>query len=284
VVAELTGKITETIGGPDPGLVDGDFGAARFREPQGMALAGDTLYVADRGNHAIRAVDLRARQVATVAGTGRKGEGRIRGGVALQTDLRSPWDLAYREGGLDVAMAGSHQIWRLDLPKMEITPLAGSGLEQLIDGGFAESAFAQPSGLWLDGAKLYVADSETSAVREIDLARRRVRTLVGTGLFDFGFRDGQGRAAQLQHPIGIAGRGDMLYVADTFNSAVRTIDLKAGALVGTLHVTGIGGFDEPSGASAHGDTLYVADANNHRIVAIDLNTRVARALTLRLPD
>jgi len=246
-----------------------------------MALVGGALYVADRNNHAIRAVDLAAHTVTTIAGTGRKGTGRAVGGPALQTDLRSPWDLQWRDGGLDIAMAGSHQVWRLDLAKGELRVLAGSGHEQIIDGAAGDAAFAQPSGLWLTGDRLYVADSESSAVREIDLAKGRVETLVGTGLFDFGFVDGVGKQAKLQHPIGIAGRDGLLYVADSFNNAIRTID-RASKTVTTLPLPGAGPLDEPSGLSVDGDMLYIADTNHHRLVAIDLRTGAATEVKVAL--
>jgi thiol-disulfide isomerase/thioredoxin len=281
LIAGLGGKVESVIGGAEPGLQDGDFQTARFQEPQGMALDGDTLYVADRNNHAIRAVDLNAKTVTTIAGTGHKGSSRVKGGMALATDLRSPWDISLRSGGLDIAMAGSHQIWRLDLQKKELAVLAGSGHEHIIDGYLNASAFAQPSGLYLRGEKIYVADSETSAIREIDLASGRVDTLVGTGLFDFGRKDGHGKSAKLQHPLGVTGAGDKLYIADSFNNALRVLDLADDDLVSTLAITGVGDLNEPSGLSLSESTLYVADTNNHRLIAVDIATGEAKLVPLQ---
>ncbi|MDP8225059.1 MAG: thioredoxin-like domain-containing protein [Candidatus Lernaella stagnicola] len=281
LIAERDGRVVETIGGKDDGFVDGNFATARFFEPQGLALNGGTLYVADRNNHAIRAIDLQARTVKTIAGTGRKGNDRSKGGKPLAVDLRSPWDVAWRDGGLDIAMAGSHQIWRLDLGEDEIGVLAGSGHEQIIDGYLNASAFAQPSGLHVDGEKLYIADSETSAVRRIDLETGKVETLVGTGLFDFGFKDGKGKRAKLQHPLGITGRDGKLYIADSFNNALRILDLNDEDSVTTLAVSGVGDLNEPSGLTLEGGILYVADTNNHRVLSVRLADRSASEVTLK---
>ena len=74
-----------------------------------------------------------------------------------------------------------------------------------MDGPRETACFAQPSGLALDpqGRHLYVADSETSAVRRIDLATGAVTTLLGAGLFAFGDVDGPLEEARLQHPLGV---------------------------------------------------------------------------------
>ena len=70
VVASLDGQVLETVGTGDKGFKDGAFDEASFHDPQGMALDGDTLYVADTKNHAVRRVDLHQKRVETVAGIG----------------------------------------------------------------------------------------------------------------------------------------------------------------------------------------------------------------------
>ena len=70
VQTDLEGKAPVVIGSGAEGLVDGGYDKARFNRPQGMYLEGETLYVADTENHAIRAVDLKAKHVTTIAGTG----------------------------------------------------------------------------------------------------------------------------------------------------------------------------------------------------------------------
>ena len=281
VQTDRDGRITAVYGGAGAGFVDGAASVARFNEPQGMALDGTLLYVADRNNHAIRAIDLKKHIVTTIAGTGKKGTSRRIATDPRGAALRSPWALSLRDNGLDIAMAGSHQIWRYDFGEKHLKVLAGSGYENIVDGSFEHAAFAQPSGLWRSDDKTYVADSETSAVRVLDFKARTVSTIVGTGLFIFGLKDGNGTKALLQHPLGITGSGKRLYVADTFNSALRTIDLDKDNLVSTVHLHDIDGLSEPSGLSMNKGLLYIADTNHHRIVVADVATWKARVLKIR---
>src|SRR5581483_1160882 len=172
--------------------VDGPFASAQFDDPQGLALDGETLYVADRKNHSIRALDLKAGTVRTAAGVGAQDRGnRFGGGPAQKTGLNSPWDLLRIGRTIYVAMAGHHQIWTFDLDKNVVEPYAGDGRENIRDGALSRAEFAQPSGLTTDGTWLYVADSEVSAVRQVGLnGNSDVNTLVGQGLFTFGDKDG----------------------------------------------------------------------------------------------
>ncbi|HEY0101288.1 MAG TPA: thioredoxin-like domain-containing protein [Pyrinomonadaceae bacterium] len=174
VVAKLDGTLLDTIGTGERGATDGAFERATFHRPQGLALDADALYVADTENHLIRRVDLKARTVSTIAGTGAQaagGFGEETGRAPAQsTPLNSPWDLQLAQRTLYIAMAGPHQIWQLDLARGQISVFAGSGREARLDGARLSSAFAQPSGLTTDGSKLYVADSESNIIRAIDLS------------------------------------------------------------------------------------------------------------------
>src|SRR5207302_1938060 len=107
------------------------------------------------------------------------------------------------KGKLYIAMAGHHQIWTLDVVKERVDPFAGSGREDIDDGPLDKAEFAQPSGLATDGKTLWVADSETSAVRAMPLdGTGEVTTVVGQGLFEFGDVEGVGKAVRLQHAEG----------------------------------------------------------------------------------
>jgi DNA-binding beta-propeller fold protein YncE len=294
VRAALDGSTHEVIGSGEPGLVDGDYATAQFRSPQGMALDAtrQTLYVADTGNHVIRRIDLQSQLVTTVAGTGAQELRRHAPGAweaALQTPLNSPWDLCLLAGKLYIAMAGPHQIWVYDPASETIGVLAGSGAEGRVDGAAAQAAFAQPSGITTDGARLYIADSEISCVRAIDLdgktGEARARTLAGGDLFQFGDRDGRGDLARMQHPLGVAWvrvgdpGGGSVYVADTYNHKIRRLDPATRELTGFAGKGSAGAedgsaavarFSEPGGLSyAHG-ALYVADTNNHAVRVVSL--------------
>lgn len=284
VVTDLDGKKLDVVGGGPPARVDGDFTQARFNDPQGMALRGDTLYVADRKNHCLRAVDLKARTVRTVAGTGEQDrESRFRSGPALKTGMNSPWDLYLVGDKLFVAMAGHHQIWTLDLKTDRLEPYAGNGRENIQDGTLLEAEFAQPSGLTSDGKDLYVADSEVSAIRPVPLdGKSMVRTLVGEGLFEFGDVDGVAEKVRLQHALGVAWYNGQLFVADTYNSKLKVIDPAKRSC--TTFLGGEGVFNEPAGLSVAGDKLYVADTNAHRIRVVDLKTKAVTTLKLEGVD
>src|ERR671919_361227 len=186
VVTKLDGALIDTIGTGDAGAADGLFDKATFNRPQGLALSGDTLYVADTENHLIRRIDLKSRTVETIAGTGQQSREYFKTGPARSVALSSPWDLQLAGRVLYVAMAGPHQIWQLDLDKNEVSTFAGSGREARLDGPLLESGFAQPSGMAILGQTLYIADSESNIIRGIDLTSGQVKTLVGGDLFEFG--------------------------------------------------------------------------------------------------
>lgn len=296
VVSDLAGKVQAVIGSGSPGKADGSFDKAQFDDPQGMAVKGDTLYIADRRNHSIRAVDLKAKTVTTIAGNGTQ-EGNFENRrltepvPAKSIGLNSPWDLLLiGDNLLYIAMAGHHQIWVMDLAKNTVAPFAGNGRENIKDGPLSSAEFAQPSGLATDGEFLYVADSEVSAVRKVPLdGKGRVETLVGRGLFEFGDKDGPGRSekredeARLQHALGVAYRDGKLYVADTYNSKVKVIDPKTGVVS-----TFLGGekkeaeplFIEPAGISSTAGKLYLADTNAHRLRVVDTATKKVDTLPL----
>jgi thiol-disulfide isomerase/thioredoxin len=286
VVTDLAGQKIDVAGTGEPGKGDGAFAKATFNDPQGMALSGDKLYVADRRNHLIRLVDLKEKTVETIAGTGLQGEDRLRGGPALKTGLNSPWDILLLGDKLYIALAGHHQIWTLDLSKDLLTRFAGNGREDLEDGPLSASSFAQPSGLASDGTSLYVADSEVSAIRQVPLdGKSEVKTIVGRGLFEFGDRDGIGDKVRLQHALGVHFHDGVLYVADTYNSKIKVIDPAT-----HTSTTFLGGeadgwmagplFSEPGGLSYANGKLYVADTNAHRVRVIDLKTKAVSTLEL----
>jgi len=139
---------------------------------------------------------------------------------------------------------------------------AGTTNEGLLDGPLADAWFAQTSGLAPGGDRLWLADSETSSVRWV--SEGVVRTAVGTGLFDFGLRDGAADQALLQHPLGVTVLPDgSVAVCDTYNGAVRRL---ADGQVTTVAT----GLAEPSGAVVDGDSLLVVESAAHRLTRVPL--------------
>lgn len=287
VITKLDGTLLETIGTGERGVADGPFAAASFYRPQGLALDGNALYVADTENHLIRRINLKLKTVETVAGTGQQSHDYFKAGPALQVGLNSPWDLQLVGKTLYIAMAGPHQVWQLDLNKNEISTFAGSGREERADGALLQAGFAQPSGITTDGERLYTADSEANIIRAIDLQEGQVTTLVGGDLFEFGDVDGTGDDVRLQHPLGILAIGDKLLIADTYNHKIKELNPRT-RTVKTFAGTGKPGqadgaapsFYEPGGLSLANGKLYVADTNNHAVRVIDLGTK--QTSTLRI--
>ncbi|MGB2571426.1 NHL domain-containing thioredoxin family protein [Micromonospora citrea] len=263
------------IGSGVRGRADGPAGSAGFSEPQGLCLlpahaaevAGYDLVVADTVNHLLRGVKLATGEVVTVAGTGRQWRSTADDHAhdALSVDLSSPWDLAWYDGRVVIAMAGIHQLWWFDPIKRTAGMYAGTTVEALRDGPLAEAWMAQPSGLSVsaDGTRLWVADSETSAVRYVE--NGVLGTAVGQGLFDFGHVDGPAERALLQHPLGVCALPDgSVLIADTYNGAVRRFD------PGTGQVSTVAdGLAEPSDLvlTADGDVLVVESAA-HRLTRL----------------
>jgi len=254
-------RIERVIGDGTAGYRDGD--APRFRHPQGLDFRGDALYVADAGNHSVREISVVTGATRTIAGTGRQ--------LRTQRDLdagalSSPWDLCIADDQVHVAMAGIHRLWTIHLDTGAAAPSSGTGAEALHDGPHSEAALAQPMGICVAGDTIAFADSESSAIRLADLdPAGGVRTVVGTGLFDFGDVDGVGDDARLQHPQGIAAAEDgRLLVCDSYNDSLRWVDPSSRAVT-----TWVRGLHEPEGLALDDRFVYVADTNAHRIVVVN---------------
>lgn len=301
-ISRVTGRIKRVFGSGSRGFGNGSASEASFDSPRGMAISdsGRTLYVADTGNHAVRAVDLQSGSVRRIAGTGNRGyHYPPPPGPLPAVTLRSPWDLVIEKQRLYVAMAGSHQLWWIDLHAGDAGYLAGSGAEGAHNGRAFAARLAQPSGVALGGdGTLYFADTESSSIRRYRAAGSipqeggKVETVAGpTGsLFAYGLVDGS--EARFQHPKDIDVAEGTVYVADTYNHAIRALDVETGIV--ELIAGGESGwvdgptpqFNRPSSIDVSRGVAYIADTNNHAIRRLDLDTRVASTLILSttLPD
>ncbi|MCD0443520.1 NHL domain-containing thioredoxin family protein [Glycomyces sp. A-F 0318] len=288
--------VTAVIGTGERGRTDGP--EPRFNEPQGLVLlpeavaaaVGYDVVVADTAGHLLRGVDLAAGTAVTVAGTGRQWRMDRGSDAALDVDLSSPWDLAWFEDRVVVAMAGIHQLWSFDPVAATAGPYAGTTVESLKDGPLDQVWMAQPSGLAVGpaangGERLWLVDAETSALRWVEGGE--MRTAVGQGLFDFGHVDGPAAEALMQHPLGLAVLPDgRIAVADTYNGALRVFDPETGR-VATL----ASGLAEPSDVVVLGGRVHVVESAAHRLTAPDLDEaavggrhhRVARKRTKVAP-
>lgn len=297
VVTNLQGQFVSQVGDGTPGFVDGTISEAKFCRPQGVAFNPEksVLYVADTENHALRQVDFSSGQVVTLAGDGTKGRDYLGGKKGRNQQLNSPWDVNIVESGskLLVVMAGSHQIWTYNLADQVAQAFSGNGYERNNNGPTGKlSSWAQPSGIALSADKrtAFVADSESSSIRELDLSTGGSKLLAGgdpffsDNLFQFGDVDGNLDAVRLQHPLGICTDVDpnLVYIADSYNHKIKVLDLSSRSIQ-TLAGSGSAGlvdgkgqgarFSEPAGiVIGPGKLLYVADTNNNAIRVIDLGT------------
>lgn len=248
-----------------------------FEEPQGVCVLpsdaaerlGYDLLVADTVNHRIASIRLSDGRIRTEAGTGEQLRERSGGGAAHKQPLSSPWDIVWWLDRAVIAMAGTHQLWALHLAtepeNNTVAVLAGTSAEGLRDGAADEAWLAQPSGLAVSasGDRVWIADSETSALRSIvvDDNGFRLETHIGEGLFDFGFVDGVRSQARMQHPLGVAEAADgTVLVADTYNGAIRRFDPVTQVLS-----TALTGLSEPSDVLLLDDGLIVVESSAHRV-------------------
>lgn len=272
-LAEDAETVVRRIGSGTRAFADGGPEQASFSEPQGLALLDDgSVVVADTVNHALRRLDLVSGEVTTLAGTGKQWwQGSATRGPAREVDLSSPWDVAVFGGKVWIAMAGVHQLWTYDPAADTVAVAAGTTNEGLVDGPGAEAWFAQPSGLAATAERLWLADSETSALRWVDLDGD-VHTAVGTGLFDFGHRDGAAGQALLQHPLGVTALPDgSVAIADTYNHALRRYDPATGEV--TTLATDL---REPSDAVLVGEDIVVVESARHRLTRLRLPEEAVR--------
>lgn len=285
------GSVLFKMGNGEAGNKDGSFEEAAFDQPQGMAYdkSKDVLYIADTENHLIRKAELKSRQISSIAGTGKQASQYLLKGKGIKLALNSPWDLALDENGhLYIAMAGFHQLWYLNTETLEAKVYAGSGREDISDGGKLHAMLAQPSGICYNSGVLYIADSETSSVRLIN--KQEVITLAGTGLFDFGDKDGKYPYSKLQHPMGIDIYKGIIYIADTYNNKIKTLEIK-NKKIQTIcgysnsgYKDGIASetlFNEPNDVKYFKGKLLIADTNNHLIRQTDLQSGITETLDVK---
>ncbi|KAJ1297421.1 hypothetical protein BS78_01G374800 [Paspalum vaginatum] len=306
VVTNLEGQFICQVGSSEEGLVDGPFDAALFNRPQGVAYNSkrNILYVADTENHALREINFVDETVKTLAGNGTKGSDYKGGRQGTNQVLNSPWDICYdpSKDTVYIAMAGQHQIWKHTVRDSVTKVLSGDGYERNLNGSSTtNTSFAQPSGISLapDLQDLFVADSESSSIRAVNLKTGGSRLLAGgdpvfpENLFRFGDYDGTGSDVLLQHPLGVVYASDkQVYIADSYNHKIKRLD-PVTRKVTTIAGTGRAGYkdgpglsaqlSEPAGLVEVGDgRLLVADTNNNTIRYITLSEKGSEVKTLDL--
>ena len=164
------GTVATLAGNGERGFADGPGGTARFNAPAGIAVAGETVYVADQGNDLVRKVAPDGT-VSTLAGAGQRG---FTDGPPELAQFNAPTGLAVDGAGvLYVADRGNDLIRRVT-PAGAVGSFAGAGERGFADGPTRMAQFNAPSGVALDRAgNLYVADEGNNLVRKVTTGRPR---------------------------------------------------------------------------------------------------------------
>jgi sugar lactone lactonase YvrE len=280
---DLKTRRTTDIAGNGQRAYAGDGGratAGSLNMPHEIAFdARGHLYIAERDNHVVRKVDGATGVISTLAGTGVAGFSGD-GGAASQAQLRQPHSIALeRDRRLLVCDVGNHRIRAVDLSTGTIETIGGTG-ERLPtpDGApLSGTPLTGPRTMVVDrDGSIYLALREGNAIYRIDPAKRTVRHLAGTGEQGYSGDGGPAKLARLAGPKGLALSARILYLADTENHAIRSIDLDRGTIA-TVLGTGVRGdgpetnplkckLSRPHGLFAERDgTLYVTDSEAHRI-------------------
>lgn len=278
---DASGNVASVAGTGTAGF-SGDGGTATtalLSGPRGLALdSAGVLYVADAGNHCIRA--LNAGTISTVAGQGTTAGNTGDGGLATAALLSGPAAVAVDGAkNLFIADTGNNRVRRVDAGTKNIDFFAGTGASGFSgDAAAAGSAtLAAPAGVLVDGSgNVYVSDTSNARVRRIDTTKT-IATLAGGGTAGPG-DGGSPAAAQLSQPIGLAldSTGGLL-IADAGAHRIRLVPA-AGGTISTFAGTGSSGNTGDGGAatsatlnapraiatSAQG-TVYVVDTGNNRV-------------------
>ncbi|GFP87939.1 nhl repeat-containing protein 2 [Phtheirospermum japonicum] len=259
-------------------------------------VLNDRLFISDSNHNRIVVTDLDGNFKVQIGSSGEEGfrDGNFDDAMFNRPQLlNSPWDVCFEPVTeiVYIAMAGQHQIWKHNTLDGTTRAFSGDGYERNLNGS---SQF-----VLIDLKEAYIADSESSSIRALDLGTGGSRLLAGgdplfsDNLFKFGDHDGVGSEVLLQHPLGIfCGNNGQIYVADSYNHKIKKLDL-ASRRVTTIAGTGKAGFkdgsaseaqlSEPSGLVEAGNgTLFIADTNNSIIRYLDLNKKEAVLVTLEL--
>lgn len=283
IISSLKGEIIVKIGSEIKGFNDGSFSKAQFNAPQAVLYDGKNLLIADTENHAIRIADFSSRTVKTLIGSGILGEAIIdEVSDPKKIELYSPTDLEFfpDNKNLVIANAGTNQILNFNLESKILRPLAGNGDLGRKDGKFPNNSLAQTADMAVFNNKLYLIDSLSSSLRQLDKDGNLQTLIKGRNLN----QKNNIQPSSLQLPQALFVDDTGIYIADTLNHKIKKYDFNSGQLLelfGSTRGNDIGNkltLDEPCGLVAMLDRIYISDTNNNRIILANRGSKASELL------
>lgn len=295
-----TGEVRTIAGYPGTsGRQDGVGYDARFNSPRRGLRIGNSLFIADTGNHVIRVIDIPTAAVSTLAGeSGVAGFADTGQGTTGKARFNSPGDLTTDGTFLYVADTGNHVIRRLAPWTGTVVTIAGTpGKSGLLDSKDGAPMFNAPEGIVWSAGMLYISDTGNHVIRKMDLATNEVSYLAGdmscieestttsgtttktlkctgqpSGVSSLGdSTDGTGKTTSFKGPTAINTDGTYLYVMDTGGNSIRRVDRITGETKTFSFSKNKGiSLNAPSGGDLVGNRLYLADKGNQIIRLLDI--------------
>ncbi|MEO2035799.1 MAG: NHL domain-containing thioredoxin family protein, partial [Planctomycetaceae bacterium] len=165
----------------------------------------------------------------------------------------------------------------------KLIDVVGTGQIGAKNGGYDTATFDHPQGLSLLNETLYVADTENHLIRTIDLKKRSVTTLAGTGKQDRRRTSGgKLKTTALNSPWALQIVGDRLYIAmagphqlwsHKLNSTVISVFAGSGREDVTNGSRKASAFAQPSGLATDGSALFVVDSEGSSVRSVPFSTK-----------
>jgi len=259
---DLVEKTVKTLAGTggqadEYPLVGGTIPDVALSSPWDLVVVDNALYIAMAGSHQIWAINFEEGIAAALAGSGYEGWSD---GSRQTAELAQPSGITSDGSGrLFFADSEGSTIRFSDIsPQGNVGTIAGSGQSLFdfgdIDGRGTEARLQHPLGIAYHQGQLYVADTYNHKVKRIDIESAEVSTIAGS---DRGWRDGPDPL--FYEPGGISAAGDRLYIADTNNHSIRTIDLGSGRTT-TLPIWGVNATTDSASTTYSGRTIRLEPA------------------------
>ncbi|PIE55466.1 MAG: hypothetical protein CSA35_00785 [Dethiosulfovibrio peptidovorans] len=230
----------------------------------GLCLHGERIYISHRRSRKIRCFNFRGQECAVY-----QQEDRLFPKLIGGRSFGAPKDAARLDGVLYVASSDSRQIWIQSISGGGAWPFTGSGQEGMDDGSPDRASLGQVESIVSDGHVLFFSDSLSSSIRWVNPANGLVQTLIGEGPSLYGNRDGSASQALLQRPEGLCAHEGLLYIADSYNDRIRTLnltDMTVSTIYGARRWQRL---FSPSDVAVRGERVYVADLGHGHIVSFD---------------